>query len=161
MPETEFAAPETPVTEGARPASSDASRPQEPESAAAGSTQQDGSAQSDTDAQDLATARAYVQIHRSMNAHAYDDRAVTRLAALAVGAGPRGRVDWAKVPAEVLEVIRELLEAAASLGWSTDTLDKEVIKAHERTQQGTSAGRFAAFANHLMNAAETHAAEAA
>jgi hypothetical protein len=137
MPETEFAAPETPVTEGARPASSDA------------------------DAQDLATARAYVQIHRSMNAHAYDDRAVTRLAALAVGAGPRGRVDWAKVPAEVLEIIRELLEAAASLGWSTDTLDKEVIKAHERTQQGTSAGRFAAFANHLMNAAETHAAEAA
>lgn len=160
-PETEFAAPETPVTEAARPASSDASRPLEPESAAAGSTQQDGSAQSDTDAQDLATARAYVQIHRSMNAHAYDDRAVTRLAALAVGAGPRGRVDWAKVPAEVLEIIRELLEAAASLGWSTDTLDKEVIKAHERTQQGTSAGRFAAFANHLMNAAETHAAEAA
>jgi hypothetical protein len=96
-----------------------------------------------------------------MDAHAYDDRAVTQLAALAVGAGPRGHVDWAKVPADVLEIISELLEAAASLGWSTDTLTKEVFKAHERTQQGTPAGRFAAFANHLMNAAETRTDQAA
>jgi hypothetical protein len=65
------------------------------------------------------------------------------------------------VPADVLEIISELLEAAASLGWSTDTLTKEVFKAHERTQQGTPAGRFAAFANHLMNAAETRTAQAA
>jgi len=52
-------------------------------------------------------------------------------------------------------------DAAASLGWSTDTLTEEVFKAHERTQQGTPAGRFAAFANHLMNAAETRTAQAA
>jgi len=89
------------------------------------------------------------------------DPVALRNAALAVGAGPRGHVDWAKVPADVLEIISELLEAAASLGWSTDTLTKEVLKAHERTQQGTPAGRFAAFANHLMNAAETRTAQAA
>jgi hypothetical protein len=60
----------------------------------------------------------------------------------------------------VLVTIAELLEAAAKLAWSNDTLTKEVIKAHNKTQQGTSTGRFAAFANHLMNAAET-ASEAA
>ena len=96
-----------------------------------------------------------------MDAHGYDDQAATRLAALAVGAGPRGHVDWALVPADVLEMIAELLQAAGSLGWSTEALNKEVLRAHESTQQGTPAGRFAAFANHLMNAAETRAAQAA
>ena len=154
-------AADAPASENAQRASAEAPPAHHPESAAPQSTQQDATAQADTDAQDLATARAYVRIHRAMDAHAYDDRAVTQLAALAVGAGPRGHVEWAKVPADVLEIISELLEAAASLGWSTDTLNKEVLKAHERTQQGTPAGRFAAFANHLMNAAETRTAQAA
>jgi hypothetical protein len=154
-------AADAPASENAQRASAEAPPADAPESAAMQSSQQDGTGQADTDAQDLATARAYVRIHRAMDAHAYDDRAVTQLAALAVGAGPRGHVEWAKVPADVLEIISELLEAAASLGWSTETLNREVLRAHERTQQGTPAGRFAAFANHLMNAAETRTAQAA
>lgn len=158
-------AADAPASAQARPASAESTPPQVAESTVAQSAQQDATARPDAeaqaDAQDLATARAYVRIHRAMDAHAYDDRAVTQLAALAVGAGPRGHVDWAKVPADVLEIISELLEAAASLGWSTETLNREVLRAHERTQQGTPAGRFAAFANHLMNAAETRTAQAA
>jgi hypothetical protein len=124
-----------------------------------GAPQGDGEP-SEAEAQELAIAQAYVRIHRAMKDHGYDDQVVTRLAALALGAGPRGRVSWDAVPAEVLVIIAELLEAAAKLAWSNDTLTKEVIKAHNKTQQGTSTGRFAAFANHLMNAAET-ASEAA
>ena len=133
--------------------------PQHPAAADAGTTQSDGES-TEEEAQELATAQAYVRIHRAMKDHAYDDQVVTRLAALALGAGPRGRVAWDVVPADVLLIIAELLESAAKLGWSNDTLAKEVIKAHNKTQQGTSTGRFAAFANHLMNAAET-ASEAA
>jgi hypothetical protein len=125
----------------------------------AGTTQGDGES-TEAEAQELATAQAYVRIHRAMKDHGYDDQVVTRLAALALGAGPRGRVAWDAVPADVLVIIAELLESAAKLRWSNDTLTKEVIKAHNKTQQGTSTGRFAAFANHLMNAAET-ASEAA
>jgi hypothetical protein len=125
----------------------------------AGTTQGDGES-TEAEEQELATAQAYVRIHRAMKDHGYDDQVVTRLAALALGAGPRGRVAWDAVPADVLVTIAELLEAAAKLSWSNDTLTKEVIKAHNKTQQGTSTGRFAAFANHLMNAAET-ASEAA
>jgi hypothetical protein len=160
-PDADGAAVDAPASEQARYATAQAPPTNASASAVVQSTQQDATAQPDTEAQDLATARAYVQIHRAMDAGAYDDQAVTRLAALAVGAGPHGHVDWAKVPAEVLEVIAELLEAAASLGWSTEALNREVIRAHEGTQQGTPAGRFAAFANHLMNAAETRAAQAA
>ena len=126
---------------------------------ATGAPQSDGEP-TEAEAQELAIAQAYVRIHRAMKDHGYDDQVVTRLAALALGAGPRGRVSWDAVPAEVLVIIAELLEAAAKLGWSNDTLTKEVIKAYNKTQQGTSTGRFAAFANHLMNAAET-ASEAA
>jgi hypothetical protein len=160
-PDAESSAAKAPTPEGVRQASAETSLTHEPQSTAAQSTQQSETADTEQESQDLATARAYVRIHRAMDAHAYDDQAVTRLAALAVGAGPRGHVDWAKVPADVLEIISELLEAAGSLGWSTETLNREVLRAHERTQQGTSAGRFAAFANHLMNAAETRAAQAA
>jgi len=160
-PDADGAAVDAPTSEQERHATAEAPPTNTPASAVVQSTQQDAMAQPDTEAQDLATARAYVRIHRAMDAHAYDDQAVTRLAALAVGAGPRGHVDWAKVPADVLEVISELLQAAGSLGWSTEALNKEVLKAHERTRQGTPAGRFAALANHVMNAAETRAAQAA
>ena len=114
--------------------------PDRPANAVVQSTQQDATEQPDTEAQDLATARAYVQIHRAMDAHAYDDQAATRLAALAVGAGPRGHVDWAKVPADVLETIAELLQAAGSLGWSTEALNREVIRAHESNSAGDTRG---------------------
>jgi hypothetical protein len=134
---------------------------QQPDTTATGTgTRQSNGEPSEAEAQELAIAQAYVRIHRAMKDDGYDDQVVTRLAALALGAGPRGRVAWDAVPADVLVTIAELLEAAAKLGWSNDTLTKEVIKAHNKTQQGTSTGRFAAFANQLMNAAET-ASEAA
>jgi hypothetical protein len=159
-PEAGSAAADAPSSEQA-PGTTDNTPTQGTESASSQNTGQDANAGSEHEKEDLATARAYVRIHRAMAAHSYDDRAVTLLAALAVGAGPRGHVDWAQVSSDVLEIISEVLEAAASLEWSTETLNKEALKAHERTQQATPAGRFAAFANHLMNAAETRTPQAA
>jgi hypothetical protein len=120
-----------------------------------------GETQATVDDETLETERALVRIHRAMASHGYSDRTVTQLAALAVGVGPKGKVDWAKVAPQTMQVLAELLESAASLDWTPDALAKEVHKAHNSTQQSTPAGRFSAFAGHLTDLAESRSVEAA
>lgn len=115
----------------------------------------------DGDPRMLETDRALVRIHRAMDNHGYSDRTVTQLAALSVGMGSNGRVDWAKVPPQTMGVLADLLESAGSLKWKPDTLRKEVLKAHNSTHHSTAAGRFSAFAGHLMDLAECRSVEAA
>jgi hypothetical protein len=86
---------------------------------------------------------------------------VTRLAALAVGAGPQAQVTWAKMKPELLRVVSDLLECAAALGWDSKRLDREVLEAHASTRQQSAAGRFSAFANQLKDMAETRQLEGA
>jgi hypothetical protein len=54
-----------------------------------------------------------------------------------------------------MAMLAELLESAASIGWSAERLGKEVLAAHSRKGQVTPAGRFSAFAGHLTELAET------
>jgi hypothetical protein len=118
------------------------------------------------DAPDLEEAeidghRALVRINRAMATHGYSDRTVTQLAALAVGVGPKGKVDWDKIPSRTMGVLAELLESAGAVEWTPDFLAKEVLKAHNSTQKSTPAGRFSAFACHLTDLAESRSVEAA
>ncbi len=108
--------------------------------------------------QALDVERAFARIHRTMDTHGYSDRTVTQLAALAVAVGPKGKVDWAKVPAQTVGVLAEVLENAGTMQWSADTLAKEVMAAHNSSQQTTPAGRFSAFAGRLADLAEARAA---
>jgi hypothetical protein len=105
----------------------------------------------------LEAGRALAELRQAKTDHEYSDRAVTRIAALATGVGPKARVDWPKVPPETLTVLAELLRSAGSLGWKNDRLDQEVLKYHNSAQQTSAAGRFSAFANYLTDLAETRA----
>jgi len=105
----------------------------------------------------LDAAGALAALREAKEDHEYSDRAVTRLAALASGVGPKARVDWSKVTPATLLILAELLQSAGSLGWKNDHLDREVLKYHNSTEQTSIAGRFAAFANYLTDLAETRA----
>ena len=110
---------------------------------------------------DTVIDRALMRVNRAMASHDYSDRTVTQLAALAVGVGPRGKVDWGTIPPQTMQVLAELLESAGSLEWTPDLLAKEVLQAHNSTHQATAAGRFSAFAGHLTDLAESRSVEAA
>jgi hypothetical protein len=114
------------------------------------------------DAEALDTARALNRIHKMMDQHGYTDRSVALLAKLAIGQPPKRKLEWAAVPTATMAVLAELLESAAAIGWTAERLGKEVLAAHGRKGQVTSAGRFSAFAGHLTELAETvRASEAA
>ncbi len=117
----------------------------------------------DADAADpqveLETAMA--ELNDAVARHDYTERAAGRIAALAIGADPDGKIAVEKVAPATLRLVGELLDAAATLEWSTGKLDEEVSRAHNNTQQGTSASRFGAFATHLVNSAEGRLEEAA
>ena len=104
---------------------------------------------------------AVVELRRKMAEHEYDDRAVTRLAALATGGGPRAEVKWAEVKPDTLLILADLLDSAAAIGWSNEHLDQAVLEAHKSSRQSSPAGRFSALANHIKDLAETRAMEAA
>jgi hypothetical protein len=106
----------------------------------------------------LEVGRGFARIHRAMDTHGYSDRTVTQLAALAVAVGPKGQVDWQKVPAQTVGVLADLLESAGAVEWNADTLAKEVMAAHNSSHQTTPAGRFSAFAGRLADLAEARAA---
>lgn len=89
----------------------------------------------------------------------YNERSAARIAALAIGADPDGRIEISKIAPATIRCVGELLDAAATLQWSTAKLDEEVSRAHNSTQQGTSASRFGAFAIHLINSAEARVEE--
>jgi len=130
-------------------ATQEAAAPPDEDDAAAG----DAPINEDTDALD--TARALNRIHKMMDEHRYTDRTVALLAKLAIGQPPKRRLVWGQVPAGTMTVLAELLESAASIGWSAERLGKEVLAAHSRKGQVTPAGRFSAFAGHLTELAET------
>jgi len=134
-----------PVAEGEPPALEAAARHDEPAA----------------DPAALQIERALVRIHKAMDAHGYTDRPVARLAALAIGVGSRGKLDWNKVPGATMAVLADLIEAAGTIGWTPEKLASEVQKAHDGSQRKTAAGRFSAFAGNLMTLAEDHAREAA
>lgn len=102
---------------------------------------------------------AMAELKRKMADHEYDDAPVTRLAALATGRGPRSQVDWQSITAPMLLALADLLDSAASLGWDSQQLDRELLKAHDSDRQTSAAGRFSAFANGLKDMAETRALE--
>ena len=104
---------------------------------------------------------AVVELRRKMAEHDYDDRAVTRLAALATGGGPRAEVKWAEVKPDTLLILADLLDSAAAIGWSNEHLDQAVLEAHKSSRQSSPAGRFSALANHIKDLAETRAMEEA
>lgn len=105
--------------------------------------------------------RAIGELLRKMREHGYDDRAVTRFAALATGGGPRTQVDWGKVDPDQLLILADLLDSAAQIGWSNEQLDQAVLAAHNSSKQSSTAGRFSALANHITDLAETRALETA
>jgi hypothetical protein len=107
------------------------------------------------DTEALDTARALNRIHKMMDEHSYTDRSVALLAKLAIGQPPKRTLVWRQVPAGTMTVLAELLESAASIGWSAERLGNEVLAAHSRKGQVTPAGRFSAFAGHLTELAET------
>jgi hypothetical protein len=104
-------------------------------------------------------AAAKRELQDAIDRHDYTERAAARIAALAIGADPDRKIDLAKIPPGTLRCIGELLDAAATLRWSTGKLDEEISRAHNSTQQGTSASRFGAFAIHLINSAEARVEE--
>jgi hypothetical protein len=106
----------------------------------------------------LKLAAAMRELQDAIGRH-YTERTATRIAGLAIGADPDGKIDLAKVPPATLRCVAELLDAAATLRWSTGKLDEEISRAHNSTQQGTSASRFGAFAIHLINSAEARVEE--
>jgi hypothetical protein len=110
------------------------------------------------DAEPLDAERALRRINVAMEARGYTDQTVTQLAKLAIGVAPKGRLDWSKVPPSTMLVLAELLESASTLDWTPEVLAKEVLAAHNSNQQPTAAGRFSAFAGHLINLAESQAA---
>lgn len=107
----------------------------------------------------LELAGATRELHEAIARHDYTERTATRIAALAIGADPDRKIDLAKIPPATLRCVAELLDAAATLRLSTGKLDEEISRAHNSTQQGTSASRFGAFAIHLINSAEARAEE--
>jgi hypothetical protein len=109
----------------------------------------------------LEAARAMSALREARNDHDYSDRAVTRLAALATGAGPKARVDWGAIEPSLVLTLAELLHHAGTLGWSNSQLDREILKCHNSTDQNSGAGRFTAFAENLSYMAETRAMTAA
>jgi hypothetical protein len=121
---------------------------------ASGST---GSAPAANGDRQLDAARALTVLRQAKEEHEYSDRTVTRLAALATGAGPNARVDWPSVPAATLLILTELLQSAGALGWKNDHLDREIRAGHNSSEQTSTAGRFTAFANYLTDLAETRA----
>jgi hypothetical protein len=104
-------------------------------------------------------AAATRELKEAIDRHDYTERAAARIAALAIGADPDRKIDLAKVAPGTLRCVGELLDAAATLEWSTGKLDEEISRAHNSTQQGTSASRFGAFAIHLINSAEARVEE--
>jgi hypothetical protein len=104
-------------------------------------------------------AAAMRELKEAIDRHDYTERAAARIAALAIGADPDRKIDLAKIAPGTLRCVGELLDAAATLEWSTGKLDEEISRAHNSTQQGTSASRFGAFAIHLINSAEARAEE--
>jgi hypothetical protein len=113
------------------------------------------------DTETLDAERALRRINVTMDARGYTDQTVTQLAKLAIGTAPRGRLEWAKIPAPTMLVLAELLESAATLDWTPQALANEVLAAHNARQQSTPAGRFSAFAGHLTNLAESRTASEA
>jgi hypothetical protein len=104
-------------------------------------------------------AAAMRELQDAIDRHDYTERGASRIAALAIGADPDRKIDLAKIPPGTLRCVGELLDAAATLEWSTGKLDEEISRAHNSTQQGTSASRFGAFAIHLINSAEARVEE--
>jgi hypothetical protein len=103
---------------------------------------------------------AMADLNAAVTRYDYTERAAGRIAALAIGADPDARIALEKIAPATLRLVGELLDAAATLEWSTGKLDEEISRAHNNTQQGTSASRFGAFAVHLVNSAEVRTEEA-
>lgn len=127
----------------------------------------DPAAPSPSDANDAGVADPGVELETAMAElrdaiarHEYTERAAGRIAALAIGADPDAKIDLEKIAPATLRLVGELLDAAATLEWGTGKLDEEISRAHNNTQQGTSASRFGAFAVHLVNSAEARIDEA-
>lgn len=106
------------------------------------------------EAADVETARALSRIRASMNERGYPDRTVALLAKLSIGLPPKRTLRWATVPPATMTVLADLLESAATVGWSAQLLGREVLAAHNSKSQNTAAGRFSAFAGHLTELAE-------
>jgi hypothetical protein len=118
-----------------------------------------GSAASDVADPQVELAAAMRELKDAIDRHDYTERAAARIAALAIGADPDRKIDLAKILPGTLRCVGELLDAAATLEWSTGKLDEEISRAHNSTQQRTSASRFGAFAIHLINSAEARVEE--
>ena len=97
---------------------------------------------------------AMSELRAAIARHDYSERSAARLAALASGADPDGRIEWSTISAATVRCVAELLDAAATLQWTSQSLDDEISRAHNNTQHGTSASRFGALAVHLVNSAE-------
>ncbi len=119
----------------------------------------DGTGATDSGDPQVELATAMRELHEAIARHDYTERAATRIAALAIGTDPDRKIELAKIPASTMRCVAELLDAAATLRWSTGKLDEEISRAHNSTQQGTSASRFGAFAVHLINSAEARIEE--
>jgi hypothetical protein len=127
---------------------------------AAGEETHTGDAAADSEADpSVELEAAKRELQEAIDRHDYTERAAARIAALAIGADPDRKIELTKISAANLRLVGELLDAAATLEWSTGKLDEEISRAHNSTQQGTSASRFGAFAIHLMNAAEARVEE--
>ncbi len=112
------------------------------------------------DGRDSEHEQALQELDSAIERHEYTERVAARITAFAMGSAPDERVDWSNIPPGTIRGVCELLDSAATLSWSTTRLDEEITRAHNSTQQHTSAGRFGAFAVYLINTAEARAAEA-
>ncbi|MGO9792000.1 MAG: hypothetical protein ACLP8S_21615 [Solirubrobacteraceae bacterium] len=155
--ESQPAAPATPAT----PADSGGSNAEPSPDVDTGESVEEPAQPAAEDVEPLDTERALRRINVAMEARGYTDQTVTQLAKLAIGVAPKGRLDWSKVPPSTMLVLAELLESASTLDWTPEVLAKEVLAAHNGNQQATPAGRFSAFAGHLINLAESRAADEA
>jgi hypothetical protein len=121
--------------------------------AANGQPHEDPASREDPEDRRAALTRAIGELQRKMREHGYEDRPVTRFAALATGGGPRTQVDWGTVDPNKLLVLSDLLDSAARIGWTNEQLEQAVIAAHNSSRQTSIAGRFSALANHIADLA--------
>lgn len=104
---------------------------------------------------------ALQELAQTITHHDYRDDVVHRLIALSQGQGSEWQIAWERLPEEKLREITRLLGCAGQLGWDNARLGQMVMRAHNSAQQGTPAGRYSTFANHLTNSAEARVSEAA
>lgn len=102
-------------------------------------------------------AEAITELQNRIGEHDYDEQAVARLAALALGRDRNARVSMGQLGTDLVRTLTDLLDCAASIGWDSQRLDRELLDAHGANQHTSTAGRFSAFANNLKDLAESRA----